>query len=152
MIEAELKMLSTSIRNVLNKIEGLNNEQLNEIPKNFSNNIIWNVGHLLVTQKLLIYGLSGNELNLDDDFVAHYRKGSKPLYKVTDKEVNYIKSELNQFIDNFKKDISKQLFKQYKVYPTSYNFEITNFNEALVMVNLHYGLHFSTLLKLLKEV
>ena len=152
MIDAELKMLSTSINNVLHKIEGLSKQQLNDIPKGFSNNIIWNVGHLLVTQKLLIYGLSGNNIDLKDDFVAHYKKGSKPLYKVEDDEINFIKTQLKEFIKNFKKDISKQLFKEYQIYPTSYNFEITNFNETLVMVNLHYGLHFSTILKLLKEV
>lgn len=152
MIDAELKMLDTSINNVLNKIEGLNNEQFNEIPKGFSNNIIWNVAHLLVTQKLLLYGLSDNPMNLKDEFIEHYRKGSKPQYKVSDDEIQFIKKELSSFTDNFKTDISNQIFKSFKDYKTSYNFEITNFNEALVMVNLHYGLHFSTILKLVKEV
>jgi hypothetical protein len=152
MIDAELKMLNTSINNVLNKIDVLSNEQLNEIPKGFSNNIIWNVAHVLVTQKLLIYGLSNNDMNLDSDFIDRYRKGSFPQHKVLDNEIEFVKSELSNFIKIFKKDISNQIFKSYKTYPTSYNYEITNFNEALVMVNLHYGLHFSTILKLLKEV
>jgi hypothetical protein len=152
MIDAELKMLNTSINNVLNKINVLSNEQLNEIPKGFSNNIIWNVAHVLVTQKLLIYGLSNNDMNLDADFIDRYRKGSLPQHKVLDDEIEFVKSELSNFIKIFRKDISNQIFKSYKIYQTSYNYEITNFNEALVMVNLHYGLHFSTILKLLKEV
>jgi hypothetical protein len=152
MIDAELKMLETSINNILDKIDGLSNEQMNEIPKGFSNNIIWNVAHVLVTQKLLIYGLSNNDLNLDDDFINRYRKGSFPQHKVLDVEVEFVINELSNFMKKFKDDISNKIFKHYKTYPTSYNYEITNFNEALVMVNLHYGLHFSTILKLLKEV
>ncbi len=152
MIDAELKMLDTSINNVLTKIDGLSNQQMNEIPKGFSNNIVWNVAHLLVTQKLLIYGLSNHPLNLDEDFVEHFRKGSKPQHKVSDEEINFINTELEKSFKQLKNDISNGIFKEYKHYPTSYNFEITNFNEALVMVNLHYGLHFSTILKLLKEV
>jgi len=152
MMDAELKMLDTSINNVLNKIDGLSNEQFNEIPKEFSNNIIWNVAHVLVTQKLLIYGLSNNKMNLDEDFITRYRKGSKPLHQVSDDEIEFIKTELFNFMNVFKTDISNQIFKSFRAYPTSYNYEITNFNEALVMVNLHYGLHFSTILKLLKEV
>ena len=52
MKNASFKMLKTSISNVLNLIDGLNNEQMNEIPKGLSNNMIWNVAHLLVTQYL----------------------------------------------------------------------------------------------------
>ena len=36
--------------NAIAAIEGLSNEQLNEIPEGFSNNIAWNLGHILVTQ------------------------------------------------------------------------------------------------------
>ncbi|HIP36585.1 MAG TPA: DinB family protein [Crocinitomix sp.] len=152
MIEAEFKMLKTSITNVLNIIEGLTNLQMNEIPKGFSNNIIWNVAHLSVTQKLLIYGLSNNDLNLPEEFVSHFRKGTKPQHYLSNDEINFVKDELLKFPTQLKQDILNQKFKNYKAYPTSYNFEITNFNEALVMVNLHYGLHFSTILRLLKKM
>jgi len=33
-------------------------EQLNKIPEGFSNNLIWNIGHIIVTQQVLIYKLS----------------------------------------------------------------------------------------------
>ena len=37
----------------------LSNEQLNKIPAPFKNNIAWNLAHLVVTQQLLCYKLSG---------------------------------------------------------------------------------------------
>jgi len=152
MIKAELKMLSTSIDNVLTKIDKLSIAQLNEMPEGFSNNIIWNVAHLMVVQKLLIYGLSDNETNLEEVILNHYKKGAKPQYRVVQEEIDYVKAELKKFVPQLEIDIKKNIFKNYKAYLTSYNFEITNFNEAVVMVNLHYGLHVGTILKMLKKV
>lgn len=33
-------------------------EQLNKIPAGFNNNLIWNIGHIIVAQQSLIYQLS----------------------------------------------------------------------------------------------
>lgn len=35
-----------------------NLEQLNKIPPRFSNNLIWNIGHLIIIQQALIYKYS----------------------------------------------------------------------------------------------
>ena len=51
-------------QNVLRLIDGMGPEQLNKIPEGHSNNIIWHVGHILATQQLLTYGLSGSEIIL----------------------------------------------------------------------------------------
>ncbi|MGV6862562.1 MAG: DinB family protein [Putridiphycobacter sp.] len=151
MLKAELKMLETSIQNVLDLVEGCTIDQLNKIPDGFSNNLVWQLGHLVVTQKLLIYGLSNNSLNLDTELVEKYRKGTRPNAKVTELEVEDLKSELAKFKADLEKDIQAKLFKKYAPYLTSYNFEITNFHEALSMVNLHYGLHVSSILDLKKR-
>ena len=40
-------------------LEDLSLEKLTTIPKGFSNTIFWNIKHVIITQQLLIYGLSG---------------------------------------------------------------------------------------------
>ncbi|MGH2624736.1 MAG: DinB family protein, partial [Sphingobacterium sp.] len=40
-------------------IEDLNAEQLNQIPDGFTNNIIWNVGHMISSQQGLCYLKAG---------------------------------------------------------------------------------------------
>ena len=150
MKNASFKMLKTSISNVLNLIDGLNNEQMNEIPKGLSNNMIWNVAHLLVTQYLLIYGLSNNPINLNDELITNYKKGSKPQHNVSDLDIKSISLKLKQSYDQLINDFNQGLFKNYKPYMTSYHYEITNFEEALTMVNLHYGLHVGRLLTIKK--
>ncbi len=151
-MKTNLKLLKASISNILGMVKGLSNAQLNEIPVGYANNIIWNVAHLVVTQKLLIYGLSNNELNLDDPFLAAYRKGSKPNGVVGEEECKSIFLLFEYLYAELEEDIETLDFSKFKIYPTSYNFEITNLEEAVTFNNLHFALHFAFLLKLLKSI
>ena len=151
-MNANLKILKVSIANVIGLSKGLTLEQLNKIPDGFANNLIWNMAHLVVTQRLLVYGLCSVDLGLDTEFVDRYRKGTKPEGDVSQKEVGDILELLNSEYEKLAADIKNDIFKSYKAYPTSYNFEITNFEEAVTFNNLHFGLHVSTMLKLRKLV
>ena len=151
-MRTNLKLLKASISNVIELTIGLSNAQLNKIPEGYSNNIIWNVAHLVVSQKLLVYGLSGNELKLDADFVEKYKKGSQPNGLVSGSEVKSILLLFGYLIDELEQDLKTLDFTNFKNYPTSYNFEITNLEEALIFNNLHFGLHYAFLLKLKKNV
>lgn len=152
MIESELKLLKTSIENVLKMTEGLSLEQWNEIPKGFSNNMVWNVAHLAVTQKLLIYGLSSKPLSLEEDFVAKYKKGSRPEKLVDKKEIEVILTEFKSQFLTLEMDLEDLQASVYQSYPTSYFYTIENFNDALAFNNLHYGLHVSSMLKIRKLI
>ncbi|MEQ8561515.1 MAG: DinB family protein, partial [Cytophagales bacterium] len=71
-------------------IRSLTNEELNKIPKGFSNNIIWNFGHAIATQQLLTYGLSSLPLIVDEEFLNAFRKGSRPIKKYNEEGVKSI--------------------------------------------------------------
>lgn len=65
------------VRKVLsNLLEELSLEELNYIPAGFNNNILWNTAHILVTEQLLTYGLSGKEIKMEKEFINRYKKGS----------------------------------------------------------------------------
>jgi len=151
-MKSELKLLQTSISNVASIVEALSVEQLNKIPEGFSNNVIWNIAHLTVTQKLLIYGLSGNDLGLPSAFVEKYRKGSSPNEIVSEAGCKAIIEQFKNQLAGLQQDLEKGIFKEYKEYPTSYNFTIKSLEDAICFNNLHYGLHVSTLLKLKKSL
>ena len=78
-MKTNLEILKISIGNVLALTSKLTIVELNEIPSGYSNNLIWNVAHLLVTQKVLIYGLSGNDLGLKKEFIDKYKSQSLSL-------------------------------------------------------------------------
>jgi hypothetical protein len=58
-------------------IQGYTLEQLNKVHEGFNNNIIWNIAHVIVTQQILVYKLSGLPMIVTDEMVEKYRKGTK---------------------------------------------------------------------------
>ena len=58
-------------------LEELSLDQLNTIPEGFTNNLFWNIAHVVVTQQLLVYKLSGLPMLISDELVDKYKKGSK---------------------------------------------------------------------------
>ena len=61
-MENTFKIWETNRKLYLNFLNTYNLEQLNKIPDGFSNNIIWNIGHIVVSQQALVYRLSGLQI------------------------------------------------------------------------------------------
>lgn len=137
---------------LLSFLEGLTPEQLFLIPKGFKNNIIWNIGHILITEQMLTYGLSNLEIPVDNKFVKMYAKGTIPSGKVSKEEINAIKSELLNAIKQTKTDLENGVFKSYNKYETSINVTLNNVEEALQFNLFHEGIHLGVILSLKKLV
>src|SRR6187402_426126 len=97
--------VNTTSRTMVSKIlENHTLEQLNKIPDGFSNNLIWNIAHIIVTQQLLVYKLSGLPVMVSDEMIEKYKKGTKPEQDATQAEVDEIKSLLFATIEKTKED------------------------------------------------
>jgi hypothetical protein len=128
-------------------------KDLNKIPKGFNNNIIWNIGHIVVTEQLLAYKLSGLETSLSDTLINKYRKDSKPLGDVTQNEVNEIKALLFSTIEKTQTDYNNVVFKNYNAYTVSTTGNtLTNIDEALQFVLTHEGIHYGYILALIRAI
>lgn len=149
-----ISILKTTRNNVKKAINGLTLEQLNEIPVGFNNNIIWNVAHLVVTQKVLVYKFSGLEVGLKEDFVAVYRKGAAPLKDkpVGQAELDEIMSLLDTTLDQMEKDFENGVFKEYQSYETSYGAQLNSVQDAVIFNNIHEGVHLGYIMALKKIV
>ncbi|MGA1225939.1 MAG: DinB family protein [Tamlana sp.] len=146
---------------VLNKTRGIFNKiiednsltDLNKIPKGFNNNIIWNIAHVVVSEQLLVYKLSGLESMLSDNMINKYRKDTKPNGDVSEDEVNEIQSFLFSTIKNTQEDYNNGVFKNYNSYKVSTTGNtLTNVDEALHFATIHEGLHYGYVLALLKAI
>ena len=73
-----LEVLSNTRKFFNNFLEKTSLDDLNKIPQGFNNNMIWNIGHIVVTQQLLAYKLSGLPMIVSDSMVAKYMKDTKP--------------------------------------------------------------------------
>ena len=141
-------------RAIFNKIIDNNSlEDLNKIPEGFNNNIIWNIGHIVVSEQLLAYKLSGLDTLVSDEMINKYRKDSKPEGDIPQEDVNEIKALLLPTIEKTKSDYNNGVFKTYSAYTVSTTGNtLTNIDEALQFIAIHEGLHYGYVLALLKAV
>jgi len=136
----------------LNLIEGLSIEEINIIPQGFNNNIIWNFGHVIVSQQTLCYRLAGLPLNLDESYILKYAKGTKPETFLDGKELAFLKELSVSMINILVDDLDKNLFSNYKEYQTSFNVKLLTVQDAVKFLTMHEGMHYGYVLALKKLI
>lgn len=139
-------------KNILKLVEGYSIEQLNMIPAGYNNNLIWHFGHLLVTQQLLSYGLSGNEFLIKKAVIEEFRKGTKPEKKYSLVEIEALKSDFVAVIDSTEEDYNSGKFKSFTEYPTSFGITLKSIQDAIEFNNVHEGLHMGLIMAIRKLI
>ncbi len=129
-------------------LENYTLEQLNLIPEGLRNNLIWNIGHIIVSQQRLAYLLSGNETLLTEAFTNKYVNGTIPDGKTTQEEVDEIKSLLFSTIEQTLLDYEKGKFENYTTTQTRTGFLISNFEEGMLFNHYHEGIHLGFMMKI----
>ena len=145
--------ITETSRKILSQIiENNTLEQLNTIPLGYKNNLIWNIGHIVVVQQMLVYKLSGLPMLISDEMVEKYKKGTKPELDATQAEVDEIKSLLLETINQTKADLNNKVFKNYSEYPTSTGFVIKTAEDAMAFNYFHEALHIGVIMSLRKFI
>ena len=75
---AALDVLAQTRRSLVAVCDGLTDDQRLAVPDGLSNHVLWNLGHVVVTERLLAYGLARRPLGVPDAWVAAFRKGTRP--------------------------------------------------------------------------
>lgn len=127
-------------------------EQLNKIPVGFSNNLIWNIGHIIVAQQILVYKSSDLQGYLSQELVELYKPGTKPTGKTSENEINELKELLISLIEKTETDFYKEEFKIYNERTTSTGFHLGSLKEAIEYNTYHEGLHLGLMMNIRKFV
>lgn len=127
-------------------------EQLNKIPSGFSNNLIWNIGHIIVAQQSLIYKLSNVDMYISDDFFNLYKSGTRPIQHTSETEVDQLRSFLSSLVEKTKADYHTGKFISFAGRMTGTGFLLTTLNDAFEFNNYHEGLHLGIMMSLRKFV
>ena len=133
-------------------IENHSLEQLNKIPDGFTNNIIWNIAHVIVTQQILVYRLSRLPYLISEDLIIRFKKGTKPDGDLSQNEVDEIKNLLFAPIEKTNDDYKSNIFREFETYTVSTKSTLTNVEEAIDFNNFHEGIHLGVILSLRKFV
>ncbi len=127
-------------------------EELLRIPQGYRNNIWWNIAHVVVTQQLLMYRLSGNEPRVPQEFIDKFKKGTVPDGTATDAEIDAIKSLLFTTIEDSIADYDKGLFVSFNEYTTSANVTLKSVDDAIGFNLIHEGIHIGSIFSLQKAL
>lgn len=146
------EITATSRKLVNQLIENLTLEQLNTIPTGFNNNIIWNVGHIIVVQQMLVYNLSGLPMHVSADLVSKYKKGTRPMESATEADLALLKELLFSTIAQTQRDFDNAVFKNFMEYKVMTGFVIKNVNDAIAFNYYHEALHTGVIMSLKKLV
>lgn len=117
-MDATFRIWETSRGLYKNFLDSYSLEQLNTIPQGMSNNLIWNIGHVIVSQQKLVYALSGLPMNISDSLFEKYQNGSRPDGKTPQTEVDEIKKLLSEIVEKTKADFKAGIFKEFHSYQT----------------------------------
>ena len=140
-MEAILKAWKTSRRLYLDFLDNYNLEQLNLTPPKFSNNLIWNIGHIVAAQQSLVYKTSNLPINIPDEFFEKYKPGTRPGEPVSQSEVEEIRSLLISMVDKTEEDLKNGKFVSFSERTTITGFHLGSLEDALTFNNYHEGLH-----------
>jgi hypothetical protein len=151
-MESTFKIWAKSRTLYLDFLEKYTLEQLNTIPEGFSNNLIWNIGHIIVAQQGLVYRPSGLPLNLPEGLFARYKPGTIPSTADTQETLDLLKELLLSLIAQTKNDYDKGIFSSYKEYTTLTGFHLASVEEAIEFNNYHEGLHLGLMMNIRKFV
>lgn len=127
-------------------------EQLNKIPVGFSNNLIWNIGYIIVCQQVLIYKSSDLKGYISDELLEIYKPGTKPTGKTSENEIKELQKLLISLIEKTESDFYDGKFKIYNERTTSLGFHLESLKEALEYNNYHEGLHLGLMINIKKFI
>jgi len=127
-------------------------EELSFIPEKYTNNIWWNIVHVLVTQQLLVYKLSNSPMRLDTVLVNKFCKGTRPEAAITDEQLKQVADSLVIAIEWTKEDYEKGIFKEYTEYTTSANVTLHTVEDAIAFNVYHEGLHMGAIRAIQKHI
>ena len=151
-MDSTFRIWETSRGLYKNFLDNYSLEQLNTIPQGMSNNLIWNIGHVIVSQQKLVYALSGLPMNISDSLFEKYQNGSRPNGKTPQTEVDEIKKLLSEIVEKTKADFKAGIFKEFHPYQTKTGFHLGTLKEAVEFNNYHEGIHLGIMMSIKKYI
>lgn len=151
-MQKHFEILKLSRQYIFKNIETFSVEQLNKIPDGFNNNIVWNIAHLVVTQQLICYKLSGLECDVSEEMIEKFQNGTAPILAVSKEEFESISTQFLSLPEKLEQDFNKGIFKNYNEYTLSSQLTLNSINDGIVFNTYHEGIHLGIILQLLKLV
>jgi hypothetical protein len=151
-MESTLRIWKTSRSLYLNYFDRYSLAQLDKVPEGFNNNLIWNIGHIIVAQQGLIYKSSNLPGHISTELFDLYKSGTKPSRQTSESHANELKGLLISLIDQTEKDLSDGIFATFNERMTGTGFYLGSLTDAIEFNNYHEGLHLGAMMGIQKFI
>jgi len=151
-MELIFKAWTSSRKLYLTFFDNYSLHQFNKIPIGFNNNLIWNIGHIIVAQQKIIYKNSFLPTYISDDLANTYNAGTIPTGKTTQNQANELKELLISLIAKTVEDFQKGIFTTYNERTTATGFHLVTVKDAFEFNNYHEGIHLGYMMSIKKFI
>ena len=143
-IQFALHLFDKTRRSIAKTVADLTTEQLLTVPDGFANNILWNLGHIIVVQQGNVYGRSGVEPLIDLSAMRPlFRANTSPDDWTETPDVEVILSMVVGHVDRLSADCAQGKFANitYQARTSGSGVYMTTLEQAMFYNNYHEGLH-----------
>src|SRR5829696_8231162 len=118
-------------------IDELTLEKINRVPEGFSNNIAWNLGHVIAAQQGVCYKRIGIQMRIEEELFQQYKPESKPEGAIGEEELLKLKELLFSTIDQLEEDYRQNKLANYIPWKTRYGVAINSIEDAINFLTFH---------------
>lgn len=136
-----IDVINTTRKGLIGLLDELTIEQINEIPHGFNNNLIWHLGHVIVSQQGLCYERAGAKPLIEMAVIDKYKMGTKPEQFITQDEFVFLKNMSEETLEQLDKDLASGVLDQYQPFVLGSGLPIDSIKDALAMLCMHEGMH-----------
>jgi hypothetical protein len=133
-------------------VDSLSASQLTQIPDGHRNNILWNLGHVVVTQQRLHYRISDLEMYITSEMENACRSGTSPADWGETPDFATLRRWLEELPGRLQEDYDAGSFGGFREYTTSTGIRLRTIEEAIVFNQYHEGVHMGVMMGLRKLV
>ncbi len=135
------------------RIEGLSEDQLRAVPKGAENNVLWNVGHIVLSNYRLIYRPTGVPVPLPSTWEGWFLPGTSPNdWGSNGPSVAEVLEQFETQVDRIATDHANGLFQTYKSFQLKSGSSLGSVEEALAFNLMHEGIHIGAIIALRRQL
>lgn len=136
----------------LETVGQLTHEQWLREPDAFSNNVLWNAGHILVVQAHMVYVHNGKESPLPPDYERWFGSGTTPGTWERVPDVDEVMTQLKSFNQTIFADNSKGRFRKVKPLDFAGSVRLASLDDILTQATIHESIHLGIIMSIEKLV
>lgn len=146
MAEALFEQLNFVRQGTLNIVKELSEDQGNQIPPGFNNNILWNLGHIYYVQEIFAFHFAQEPMQLPKEYHKLFGVGTKPAdWTIESPTLQKLIELLQEQPHRIKERLSNRLNEKVVNPFTLHDLTMNTFGELLSFNLFHEGNHAQTI-------